>query len=95
MIVNGVGRSVVKEGKSERYAWRTLSILFERELSFVEWFYLFTFCATRCWLARLGAPTFPSGCFLGWSSLSVVRKGEDGLRKISGIPWKGYCGGCN
>ena len=42
MIVNGVGRSVVKEGKSERYAWRTLSILFERELSFVEWLYLFT-----------------------------------------------------
>lgn len=87
--------SVVQEGK-RLTAYEALTILSERELSFVEWIYLFTLCSSGLCLKHFGCPTFfPRDSFVSGSSNLAERKGEDGKRKISGIPWKGYCGGSN
>jgi hypothetical protein len=69
---------------------------FERELSFVEWCNLFTFCNILYAYGRFGCPTFSLGRFRErLCQNGLGRKGEDGLRKISNIPWNGYCGGSN
>jgi hypothetical protein len=68
---------------------------FERELSFVERFNLFTFCNILYALNASDVPLFPSGDFASGSPDRLRRKGEDGLRKISNIPWNGYYGGSN
>lgn len=87
--------SVVQEGK-RLTVYEALTILSERELSFVEWIYLFTLCSSGLCLKHFGCPTFfPRDSFASGSSNLAERKGEDGKRKISSILWKGCCGGSN